>query len=62
MWLKKYHTELFLIDKGKVIADGSFGELKEASKDENLEKMFTRLTGNTGQSEKAGAFINTFEN
>jgi len=59
--VEKISDRIILIDQGKVIADGSFDELRKISNDENLEKMFTRLTGNTNHEEKAEAFINAFE-
>lgn len=59
--VEKISDRIILIDNGKVIADGSFSELRATSLDENLEKMFTRLTGNAGHGEKAEAFINAFE-
>lgn len=59
--VEKISDRIILIDLGKVIADGSFDELNKLSNDENLEKMFTRLTGNTNHEEKAEAFINAFE-
>jgi ABC-2 type transport system ATP-binding protein len=59
--VEKISDRIILIDQGKVVADGSFEELNKLSNDENLEKMFTRLTGNTNHEEKAEAFINAFE-
>jgi ABC-2 type transport system ATP-binding protein len=59
--VEKISDRIILIDQGKVIADGSLDELNRIADDENLEKMFTRLTGNTNHGEKAEAFIKAFE-
>jgi ABC-2 type transport system ATP-binding protein len=59
--VEKISDRIILIDQGKVIADGSFDELNRLTNDESLEKLFTRLTGNTNHGEKAEAFINAFE-
>lgn len=59
--VERISDRIILIDKGTVIADGSFDELKTFSNGESLEKIFTRLTGNTNHEEKAEAFINAFE-
>jgi ABC-2 type transport system ATP-binding protein len=60
--VEKISDRIVLIDQGKIIADGSFGELSALAQDENLEKMFSRLTGKTDFGEKADAFIKSFEN
>jgi len=60
--VEKISNRIVLIDQGKVIADGPFAELNKMANDDNLEKLFTRLTGNTDHGEKAEAFINAFEN
>jgi ABC-2 type transport system ATP-binding protein len=59
--VEKISDRIILIDQGVVIADGSFSELNKLTNDANLEKMFTRLTGNTDHGERAEAFINAFE-
>jgi ABC-2 type transport system ATP-binding protein len=59
--VERISDRIILIDQGKVLADGSFEELNVLTHDENLEKMFSRLTGNTDHGEKAEAFINAFK-
>jgi len=59
--VEKISDRIILIDQGRVIADGSFDDLSRLANDENLEKLFTRLTGNTNHGERAEAFINAFE-
>jgi ABC-2 type transport system ATP-binding protein len=59
--VEKISDRIMLIDQGKIVAEGSFGELNKLNNDKTLEKLFTRLTGNANHSEKAEAFINAFE-
>jgi len=59
--VEKISDRIILIDQGKVIADGPFDDLKKLSDDKDLEKLFTRMTGNINHEEKAEAFINAFE-
>lgn len=57
--VEKISNRIVLIDHGKVVAEGSFAELNSISNDESLEKLFTRLTGNSNFMEKAQTLFNT---
>jgi ABC-2 type transport system ATP-binding protein len=52
---------IVIIDKGTIIADGTFDELQAMSKGESLERIFTQLTGARGQERIAQEFISAFE-
>jgi ABC-2 type transport system ATP-binding protein len=52
---------IVIIDKGAIIADGTFDELQGMNKGESLEKIFTQLTGSSGQDRLAEEFISAFE-
>lgn len=51
---------IIIIDKGDIIADGSFDELQSQNMGTSLERIFSRLTGSTGHAEKAREIIATF--
>ena len=52
---------IVIIDKGIIIADGTFDELQAMNKGESLEKIFTQLTGSSGLERVAQEFISAFE-
>ncbi len=52
---------IVIIDKGVIIADGTFDELQGMNKGESLERIFTQLTGSSGQERLAEEFISAFE-
>jgi ABC-2 type transport system ATP-binding protein len=52
---------IVIIDKGAIIADGTFDELQGMNKGESLERIFTQLTGSSGQDRLAEEFISAFE-
>lgn len=43
--VEKISSRIILIDDGRIVADGSFDELKEKSMDGSLEEIFNELTG-----------------
>lgn len=43
--VEKISNRIILLNQGQVVADGSFNELKENSKEGSLEEIFNQLTG-----------------
>ena len=54
--VEKISDRIILIDKGNIIADGSYDELK-AKYSGTLESIFATVTGETDQEHKAKYFI-----
>jgi ABC-2 type transport system ATP-binding protein len=60
--VEKISDRIVIINKGVVIADGSFTELKEKASSGSLEAVFTELTGNTTHHSIAGEFVDILKN
>jgi ABC-2 type transport system ATP-binding protein len=60
--VERISDRIIIIDKGQIIADSPFEELKTMVKGESLEKIFTQLTGNTRHSDIAGQFVDAIKN
>ncbi|WP_281890990.1 ABC transporter ATP-binding protein [Paenibacillus sp. YYML68] len=43
--VEKISSRIILLHNGRIVADGSFKELQESSKDASLEELFNALTG-----------------
>ncbi len=56
--VEKISDRIIILNKGKVIADGSFEELKKESETGSLENIFGKLTGFSEAKEIATEFIN----
>jgi ABC-2 type transport system ATP-binding protein len=59
--VEKISDRIMIINKGEMIANGTFEELNTQAKG-SLETIFTELTGNKEHSSAAGQFINILEN
>jgi ABC-2 type transport system ATP-binding protein len=51
-----------LIDKGRVIADGSFEELKKQQGNSSLEQIFASLTANSSLDASTDELMKAMEN
>ena len=55
--VEKISDRIIIINKGEIIANGSFTELNHAAQQGSLEEIFTQLTGNREHIEVAEQFI-----
>lgn len=59
--VEKISDRIVIINKGEMIANGTFDELNSQAHRGSLEKIFTELTGNQQHVSAAGQFINILE-
>jgi ABC-2 type transport system ATP-binding protein len=55
--VEKISNRIILLDGGQIIADGSFAELKDQSKEGSLEEIFNQLTGFHEHQDIAEKFV-----
>lgn len=60
--VEKISSRIVLINEGKIVADGSFEELKARSEEGSLEQIFNHLTGFNQHEGIADDFISTIVN
>ena len=60
--VEKLSDRIVIINKGEVIADGTFESLQQQASSGSLENIFTALTGNQEHESTAGAFISIINN
>lgn len=59
--VEKISDRIILINGGRIVADGSFDELKTQSSEGSLEEIFNQLTGFSQHKEIAQSFIETIK-
>lgn len=57
--VEKISDRILLLNKGQIVADGTFDELKTMSKEGSLEEIFNQLTGFNKHKDIADEFIST---
>lgn len=59
--VEKISDRILLINDGVIVADGTFEELKEKSKEGSLEQIFNQLTGFNKHEEIANEFVSLLQ-
>lgn len=59
--VEKISNRIVLLNNGEVVADGSFQELKESSKEGSLEQIFNQITGFSQYEAIAKEFVSIVE-
>ncbi len=55
--VEKISDRIILINNGNIVADGTFQQLKDQSKEGTLEEIFNQLTGFDNHKQLAGEFV-----
>lgn len=59
--VEKISSRIILINEGRIVADGTFDELKHMSMEGSLEEIFNQLTGFSRHKEIADEFISVIK-
>jgi ABC-2 type transport system ATP-binding protein len=60
--VEKISDRIIIINKGEMIANGTYAELNSQAHSGSLEQLFTEITGNKEHHSAAGQFISILEN
>lgn len=55
--VEKISSRIILLDGGDIVADGTFTELREQSREGSLEEIFNQLTGFDKYRDIASEFV-----